>query len=919
MVKRLVNYLPFVTLLVLPLLFYPGAAASGWRSSSDVHALLEFASSLLAITAGIMVLLHFLATGRRFFLAVSIGFVLIGAEELFHALFSFERIWPELTWTVKSPVSTTWVAGNFALALSLLIALAVGDREVAVASRRRRAVVSSVVAFAAAMLLSWLAFVSPIPASFVQLGSTSKRLIELSLGLLFLVAFLLYANLYDKRQSRSPLLWSIVAFSVLRVVVHLLVFDARAFYDARWDTAHLVVLLSYFFPIFGVWSETIALHRSAHAQLIELGKEVAERKRLEASLQEAKTMAEHYLSVAAEVILRLDAQGTITLLNDSGHRLLGYAPGELIGKNWFDTCLPQDVWTEVRGVFAKLMSGYGADVLTYEASAITRNGTRLTLLWHNSVLRDQDSRIVGTLSSAEDITERKSTQRALRKSEQELQFCLEINQVGVWDLDLVDHTAYRTLAHDRIFGYQTLLPQWTYEMFLEHVVLEDRAEVDRKFQEATSKKTDWSFECRIRRIDGEIRWILAAGRHFGDESGEASHMVGVVQDITERKHTEAQLRQSQKMEAIGTLAGGVAHDFNNLLTGILGNITLMRGSLHTADPLLDNLNAAEAAVRQAASLTRGLLTFSHSAVVLSEPGKIASALDAALALLQQSLPATIEIVRDYDQAGWSVLVDQSQITQVLLNLAANARDAMNGRGTLTIRATNEVVGEEYVQNHSHARIGEFVHLSITDTGPGIPPEIREHMFEPFYTTKPVGSGTGLGLSVVFGAVEQAGGWITAESTEGMGATFDIYLPRCPDEPTESVGHRPISVGVVSGTVLVVEDEPVVRVVAQTLLSRSGYTVLTAADGPSALNALRDHPAGIGLILLDMTMPGMTTDEIVLAIQALDPTVPILLTSGYTSDQTVKHLLDEGRVHGFLGKPYELQQLLEKVQELLRRS
>jgi two-component system cell cycle sensor histidine kinase/response regulator CckA len=918
-VKRLASYLPFVALLVLPLLFYPEVAASSWRSSSDVHALLEFASSLLAITAGIMVLLHFLATGRRFFLAVSIGFVLIGAEELLHALLSFERIWSELSGTAKLPASTTWVAGNLALALSLLIAIAVGDSEITVASRRRRAVVSSLVAFAAATLLSWLAFISPIPASFVQLGSTSKRLIELSLGLLFFVAFLLYANLYARRQSRSPLLWSIVAFIVLRVTVHLLVLDARVFYDARWDTAHLVVLLSYFFPIFGVWSETIALHRSAHAQLIELEKEVTERERLEVSLQEAKTMAEHYLSVAAEVILRLDAQATITLLNDSGHRLLGYAPGELIGKNWFDTCLPQDVRTEVRGVFAKLMSGESAGVLTYEASAITRNGTRLTLLWHNSVLRDRDGRIVGTLSSAEDITERKNTQRALRKSEQELQFCLEINQVGVWDLDLVDHTAYRTLAHDRIFGYQTLLPQWTYEMFLEHVALEDRAEVDRKFQEATSKKTDWSFECRIRRIDGEIRWILAAGRHFGDESGEASHMVGVVQDITERKRTEALLRQSQKMEAIGTLAGGVAHDFNNLLTGILGNITLMHSSLPPADPLQDNLKAAEAAARQAANLTRGLLTFSHSAVVLSEPTKITTALDTALALLQQSLPATMEIVRDYDQTGWSVLVDQSQITQVLLNLAANARDAMSGKGTLTICARNEVVGEDYVQNHSYARTGEFVHLSVTDTGPGIPPEILRHLFEPFYTTKPVGSGTGLGLSVVLGAVEQAEGWITAASTEGVGATFDIYLPRCPDEPTAFVSPNPVAVGVRSGTVLVVEDEPVVCAVAQTLLSRSGYTVLTATDGASALDVLRVHPAGIGLILLDMTMPGMTTGEIVQAIRALDPTLPILLTSGYTSNHTVKHLLDEGRVQGFLDKPYELQQLLEKTQELLRRS
>jgi signal transduction histidine kinase len=411
-------------------------------------------------------------------------------------------------------------------------------------------------------------------------------------------------------------------------------------------------------------------------------------------------------------------------------------------------------------------------------------------------------------------------------------------------------------------------------------------------------------------------------------------------DITEPKQAEAQLRQSQKMEAIGTLAGGVAHDFNNLLTGILGNIALMRGSLPPADPLLENLTAAETAARQAADLTKGLLTFSRSAVVLPVPMNTTAVLDATLALLKQSLPATMEIIRDYEQTAWNVLVDQSQITQVLLNLAVNARDAMNGKGTLTIRARNEVVGEEYLQTHPFARTGEFVHLSVTDTGPGMSAEVMQHLFEPFYTTKPIGSGTGLGLSVVYGAVKQAGGWITAVSTEGVGrtapqkypsdwknilggigqtcsgATFDIYLPRCLEEPRQSFAPASIPVNAGSGTVLVIEDEPVVRTVTQALLSRSGYTVLTAPDGASALNVLRDHPVGIGLILLDMTMPGMTTREVVHAIRALDPTVPILLNSGYASNGTVRQMLEEGSVQGFLGKPYSLDELMEKVQELL---
>ncbi len=398
--------------------------------------------------------------------------------------------------------------------------------------------------------------------------------------------------------------------------------------------------------------------------------------------------------------------------------------------------------------------------------------------------------------------------------------------------------------------------------------------------------------------------------------------------VTERKRAEegtvalqAQLHQAQKLEAIGQLAGGVAHDFNNLLTGILGNIALMRTGLPAEDPMLKNLNAAETAARQAADLTKGLLTFGRSAMILPVPMRIADALDATLAILKQSLPATVEIVRDDEQTAWNVLLDQSQMTQILLNLAGNARDAMQGKGTLTIRIRNEVVDEDYVQNHAFARTGEFVHLSVADTGPGIPDEIREHLFEPFHTTKPAGSGTGLGLSIVYGAVKQAAGWVTADSPAGGGAVFDIFLPRCLEKPiAASAALWPhVSGPICSGTVLVVEDEPVVAAVAQALLTRSGYTVLTAGNGASALRTLQEHQAMVDLILLDMTMPGMTTQEIVPALRVLSPSIPILLTSGYASSEEVRRMLGDGTVQGFLAKPYELHDLLDAIGRLLFRE
>src|SRR5450830_286813 len=548
--------------------------------------------------------------------------------------------------------------------------------------------------------------------------------------------------------------------------------------------------------------------------------------------------------------------------------------------------------------------------------------------WNAHAELDSQGTVVALVGSGRDITDRKQAEEETQRERAFFDQLVESAPEGIAITDTQGRVMRVNTKFVRMFGYG--VDEAVGQSIDDLVVPPARQEEARELTKSAGQGGEILLDAVRRRKDDTLidvsviaAPILIAGKQ------EAVYVI--YRDITDRKRAEAQLRQSQKMEAIGQLAGGVAHDFNNLLTGILGNIALMRSTLPPTDPLLENLNAAETAARQAADLTKGLLTFSRSAMVLPVPMKIAAALDVTLTLLKQSLPATMEIVRDHEQTAWNVLLDQSQLTQILLNLAVNARDAMKGKGTLTIRARNEVVGEEYLQTHPLARTGEFVHLSVSDMGSGMSSEVMQHLFEPFYTTKPVGSGTGLGLSIVYGAVKQAGGWITAVSTEGVGrttpriertssgATFDIYLPRCLEESTQSFTPSPPSVDVRGGTVLVVEDEPVVRAVAQALLSRSGYTVLTAPDGASALNVLQDHPADIGLILLDMTMPGMTSGEIVQAIRALDPTVPILLTSGYTSNGAVKQMLKEDSVQGFLGKPYELTKLLNTVDQLMKRN
>jgi len=420
-----------------------------------------------------------------------------------------------------------------------------------------------------------------------------------------------------------------------------------------------------------------------------------------------------------------------------------------------------------------------------------------------------------------------------------------------------------------------------------------------------------------RRKDGTICPVEVHLQRFQGD-GQSSFLA-FVNDITDRKRVQAQLLQSQKMEAVGELAGGVAHDFNNMLTGILGNVAIVKESISLNDPLRENIDAIRTAAEEAANLTRGLLTFSRGAMIQPVALDTNASVERTLAVLTQSLPASVTIVNKLQPGIWNVFMDQSQMTQILLNLGVNARDSMEGRGTLTVGTRNTVVDAAYVQAHPFARTGEFVVLSVADTGPGIAPEALQHIFEPFFTTKPVGNGTGLGLSIVYGAAHQTGGWITVQSDPGQGALFEVYLPRLVGQlPPAAVARRAVARPCI-GTVLVVEDEPVVSAVVQALLSRAGYNVLVVADGASAVHALEAHGSDVDLILLDMTMPGMTTEEILAEVRRLYPVLPVLLTSGYTSSDAVKHMLDDGIVQGFLAKPYQLHELLEYVGQLMHTT
>ena len=422
-------------------------------------------------------------------------------------------------------------------------------------------------------------------------------------------------------------------------------------------------------------------------------------------------------------------------------------------------------------------------------------------------------------------------------------------------------------------------------------------------------------EYRLVRADGAVIWVRDSATVQGE--GISKIIYGVVSDITARKRLEEQLRKSQKMEAIGQLAGGVAHDFNNLLTAIIGNCELMLAEIEPDHPLSEGLEEIKKTGERAASLTRQLLAFSRKQVL--EP----KVLDLNLVvvdmdkLLRRLIGEDIKLVYVTDPALGRVKVDPGQIEQVIVNLAVNARDAMPQGGELIIETANVTLDQAYAQQYLSVEPGPYVMLAVRDTGIGMSAEIQARIFEPFFTTKSHDKGTGLGLATVYGIIQQSGGQIWVYSEPGQGATFKIYLPRV-DEATEmpEPNLEPSQVRSGSETILLVEDEDGVRSVIGRVLQKSGYQVLEARHGGEALRICQQYQGTVHLVVTDVVMPGgISGRELMQSLLSLYEPIKVLYMSGYT-DNAILHQskLDPGVA--FIQKPFPLEALTRKVRELL---
>jgi PAS domain S-box-containing protein len=432
-------------------------------------------------------------------------------------------------------------------------------------------------------------------------------------------------------------------------------------------------------------------------------------------------------------------------------------------------------------------------------------------------------------------------------------------------------------------------------------------------------------EDRIRDHEAEIlakdgRWVecrfsLALLR---DSAGEAVGTLAILEDTSERKRLEAQLRQAQKMEAVGRLAGGIAHDFNNLLAVIMGHSDLIRSVLKKGDALAHDVEQIRRASERAASLTRQLLAFSRRQFLQPQVIDVSTLVGNLATMLRRLIAEDIQLDLRLDPEAGRVSADPGQLEQVIVNLAVNARDAMPQGGRLTLETAAEVLDQAFVSAHPGSATGPHVRLSIHDTGCGMGPDVLSHLFEPFFTTKEPGRGTGLGLSTVYGIVKQHRGYIDVVSEEGHGSTFAVYLPRVDTRPT---AERPAPKERLKPgsreTVLFVEDEVALRDLMHRVLVKGGYTVLAAGDGVEALAAVTGHAGPIDLVVTDVIMPRMSGPDLVGQLRSRQPGIRVLYVSGYTADQ-LRAQADLGREEMLLAKPFTSEGLLRKVREVLDR-
>jgi PAS domain S-box-containing protein len=642
-------------------------------------------------------------------------------------------------------------------------------------------------------------------------------------------------------------------------------------------------------------------HQGTCTHLVGSVHDITERKRAEASLRESEERFRKMADTAPVMIWITGPDKLFTFVNKTWLDFTGRTMEQELGNGWAAGVHPDDLQRsyEVFGAAFEARRNFQLEC------RLRRWDGEYRLILCSGIPRFASGGVfAGYIGSDVDITDLQSEERFRQLAE-------NIDQV-FWMFDLgTQRLLYVSPAFEKVWGYSSTALYQNPDWLVQSVHAEDRDGLMALLSKARSEAVEASY--RIVQPGGSVKWIQGRSFPIRDGGGRPYRVAGIAEDVTGHREMEEQLRQAQKMEAVGRLAGGIAHDFNNLLTVINGYTDLLLRKSSANDQTYTELNEIRSAGQRAHELTSQMLAFSRNQIRSTEVLSLQSVIEDVAKMLRPMIGEDIELVIALDPESGQVKADRTELTQILLNLAANARDAMPTGGILTFETRSMEVDDSLARSHPGSQPGPYVRLTVIDTGVGMDAKTQQHLFEPFFTTKQVGKGTGLGLATVYGIVSHCGGWIDVKSKPEGGATFQIYLPRLEVSAFEgSEFPEPARVQLRgTETVLVVEDQPHVRKLTCAILKEFGYQTLEASHGEEALRLAATHKGSLDLVLTDVIMSGMHGPELANRLKVIRPS-PILFMSGYSGSMEGGH---DPKV-GYIGKPFTPDTLARKVREVL---
>jgi PAS domain S-box-containing protein len=624
-------------------------------------------------------------------------------------------------------------------------------------------------------------------------------------------------------------------------------------------------------------------------------------------------------SVTDYAIYMLDPQGRVTSWNAGARRFKGYEPQEIIGEHFSRFYTPEEREREIPRIALETAEREGR--FEAEGWRVRKDGSRF---WANVVIdpiRDPYGNLMGFAKVTRDLTERRVAEEELRQSEERFRLLVQsVTDYAIYMLDPEGRVSSWNAGAERFKGYSA--DEIMGEHFSRFYSVEDReAGIPRIALETAKREGRFEAEGWRIRKDGSRFWASVIIDPIRDPNGTLRGFAKVTRDLTEKRATEEQLRQSQKMEAVGQLTGGLAHDFNNLLTGISGSLEMMQVRVaqgRTAD--FDRyFMAAQGAVKRAASLTHRLLAFSRRQTLDPKPTNANRLISGLEELVRRTVGPSVEVEVVGAAGLWPTLIDPNQLENALLNLCINARDAMPDGGKLTIETSNKWLDERAARQQD-LPVGQYVSVSVSDTGTGMAPDVIARAFEPFFTTKPLGEGTGLGLSMIYGFARQSGGQVRVYSEVGQGTTMCLYLPRHADDAPldeEPVLSPPQEAAADGEVVLVIDDEPTIRMLIAEVLAESGYAVIEASDGAAGLRVLESN-ARIDLLITDVGLPGgMNGRQVADAARVNRPHLKVLFITGYAENAVI----GGGRLEKsmfVITKPFQMEVLAARIREIIEQ-